>query len=151
MQKNTENIELLEDKALVEKLFSTDEISKYNETIESVPADYFEQFESKLLNEIKQPARVRSLFAIPNWGQIAIAASFFTIVATTYLLIQASHKTENTELNISLAEISTSEMDAYVNENEELAEIDWQAEISKEGKNLESLNAHLIKDTNITQ
>jgi len=151
MQKNTENIELLEDKALVEKLFSSDAISKYNETIESVPADYFEQFESKLLNEIKQPARVRSLFAIPNWGQIAIAASFFTIVATTYLLIQANHKTENTELNISLAEISTSEMDAYVNENEELAEIDWQAEISKEGKNLESLNAHLIKDTNITQ
>lgn len=151
MQKNTENIELLEDKALVEKLFSSDAISKYNETIESVPADYFEQFESKLLNELKQPAKVKSLFAIPKWGQIAIAASFFTIVATTYLLIQSNNKTENTELNISLAEISTSEMDAYVNENEELAEIDWQAEINKEGKNLESLNAHLIKDTNITQ
>jgi hypothetical protein len=151
MQKKTENMDLLEDKAIVEKLFSTDAMSKYNTTIESVPADYFEQFESKLLNEIKQPAKVKSLFAIPKWGQIAIAASFFTIVATAYLVIQANNKSDITEYNISLAEISTTEIDAYVNENEELAEIDWQTEISNEGKNLESLNTHLIKDTNIAQ
>jgi len=32
-----------------------------------------------------------------------------------------------------------------------MAEIDWQAEISKESSSLENLNTHLIKDTNNAQ
>lgn len=151
MQKNTENIELLQDKASAENLFSKDEFSKYNELIEKAPSNYFEQFESNLFNKIKQLAKQKTIFNIPKWGQIAIAASFFTIVATTFLFIQNNNKMVQTENNISLTDIASTEIDAYVNENEAFAEIDWQTEITKEGKNLESLNARLIKDTNSTQ
>jgi hypothetical protein len=151
MQKNTENIGLLEDKALVEKWFPSDALASLEAKRRNVPAGYFEQFEINILREIQQTKKVKPIFTISKWGQIAIAASFFTIIATTYLLMEVNNKIEASGYPVSLNDITTSEIDSYINENEELAEIDWQSEITKEGKNLESLNTHLIKDTNTSQ
>ncbi len=152
MQKNTENIEILEDKARAEKLFSKQELQSYETKQNEIPSDYFEKFEAKILNDIASlNKKNKGIFTIPKWGQLAIAASFFTIIASTYILIQSNNHKSDVAINISIQEIATAEIDAYVSENEALAEIDWQAEINKEGKNLENLNAHLIKDSNNTQ
>lgn len=151
MKKKTEDIGLLEDKTLVEKWFPSDALASFEAKHKNVPAGYFEQFEARILSDIKQPKKLKPIFTIPKWGQFAIAASFFAIIATTYLLMEANNKIETTGYPVSLNDITTSEIDTYINENEEFAEIDWQSEISKEEKNLESLNAHLIKDTNTSQ
>jgi len=151
MQKNPDHIELLEDKAIAEKLFSSDAFEGFENSAKSVPADYFNHFETKVLGEINQLKKVKPLFSIPKWGQIAIAASFFTIVAATFIFIESNKKDNGSGYAVTLNDITTAEIDAYVSENEELAEIDWQSEINKEEKNLETIATHLIQDTNISQ
>jgi hypothetical protein len=90
-------------------------------------------------------------FKIPKWGQLAIAASFFTVVALTYIRIESNRQKNEVATTITIQDIATTEIEAYVKDNEAIAEIDWQTEINKEGSNLEALNAHLIKDSNNSQ
>ena len=152
MNNNKENIEILNDKALVENLISKQVLNNYEANQFEVPANYFQQFETQVLSKVgKENKAKKSSFFIPKWGQIAVAASFFTIIATTYLWLQSNDHEQTVASNISIQEITTTEIDAYVNENEAIAEIDWQAEINKETSNLENINARLIKDTNNTQ
>jgi hypothetical protein len=152
MDNNKENIELLNDKALVENLFSKQAFNNYEAKINTVPSNYFEQFEAQVLSKGAEENKSKIIrFSIPKWGQIAIAASFFAIIASTYLLIESKNAKSDVASNISIQDIATSEIDAYVNENEAMAEIDWQAEINKESSSLENLSAHLIKDTNNSQ
>lgn len=152
MDNNKENIELLNDKALVENLISKQVLNNYEAKQFELPANYFQQFEAQVLSKVgKENKAKRSSFIIPKWGQIAIAASFFTIIATTFIWLQSNDHKQTVASNISIQEITTTEIDAYVNEYEAIAEIDWQAEISKETSNLENINAHLTIDTNKTQ
>jgi hypothetical protein len=152
MDNKKENIELLNDKALVENLFSKQALNNYEAKQNTVPTNYFEHFEAQILSKVAGERKAKKmLFTFPKWGQIAIAASFFTIIATTYLWIESKNTKTDVASNISIQDIATSEIDAYVNENEAIAEIDWQTEISKESSSLENLNTHLIKDTNNSQ
>jgi hypothetical protein len=152
MDNNKENIEILNDKALVENLFSKQALNNYAAKGNTVPTNYFENFETQVLSKVAKEKKTKIiLFSIPKWGQIAIAASFFAIIASTYLWIESKNTKTDIASNISIQDIATSEIDAYVNENEAMAEIDWQAEISKESSSLENLNTHLIKDTNNAQ
>ena len=152
MDNNKENIELLNDKALVENLFSKQALNNYAAKGNTVPTNYFEQFEAQVLSKVAKENKAKSIrFTIPKWGQIAIAACFFAIIASTYIWIESKNTKTDIASNISIQDIATSEIDAYVNENEAMAEIDWQAEINKESSNLENLNTHLIKDSNNTQ
>lgn len=151
MQQKKENIEVLEDKALVEKWCSIDALASLASKNNKVPNNYFEHFESRILSEIHAAQKIKRIFRIPKWGQMAIAASFLTIIATTYLVMEGRNNTNALAAKISIKDITTAEIDAYISENEDLTEIDWQSEISKEGKKLASLNAHFIKDSNTTQ
>lgn len=159
MQKNIENIEIVADKALVEKMFSKANLEAFDANNSQVPDGYFEQFETRLLLEIHSASPIGQsttkptsrIFAIPKWGQLAIAASFFTIIATTYLFIQNDERQQDVPARIKLQDIASSEMESYIKENEEMAEIDWQNEINKEARNLAALNEHLVKDTNTSQ
>jgi len=152
MDNNKENIELLNDKALVENLFSKQALNNYVAKGNTVPTNYFEQFEAQVLSKVAKENKAKTIrFTIPKWGQIAIAASFFAIIASTYIWLESKNTKTDIASNISIQDIATSEIDAYVNENEAMAEIDWQAEINKESSNLENLNTHLIKDSNNTQ
>ena len=104
-----------------------------------------------MLNNIhasKQPARI---FNIAKWGQLAIAASFLAIIVSSYLFFQSNTSIDQNQSIVSLQEIPTSEIDAYVSTNEWVAEIDWQEEINIESSHLESLNNHLMKDSNNNQ
>ncbi len=152
MDNNKENIELINDKALVENLFSKQVLNNYEAKEKKVPTNYFEHFEAQILSKVVKERKAKTIrFSIPKWSQIAIAASFFAMIASTYLWIESKNTKTAIASNISIQDIATSEIDAYVNENEAMAEIDWQTEISKESSNLENLNTHLIKDTNNSQ
>ena len=140
-----------EDKQLVEQLFSKEALSNFEKQHNAAPSNYFENFETTVLNNIhtsKQPTRI---FSIAKWGQLAIAASFLTIVVSSYLFFQSNTSIEQNESIVSLQEIPSAEIDAYVNSNEWVAEIDWQEEINIESAHLESLNNHLMKDSNNNQ
>jgi len=140
-----------EDKQRVEQLFSKEALDSFEKHQTAAPTNYFENFEARVLNNIhasKQPARI---FNIAKWGQLAIAASFLTIIVSAYLFYQTNTYKQQNHSMVSLQEIPSAEIDAYVNSNEWVAEIDWQEEINIESTHLESLNNHLIKDSNNNQ
>jgi len=140
-----------EDKELVEQLFTKEALASFEKNNSSVPANYFENFESRMLNNIQasnQPARI---FKLAKRSQLAIAASFLAIIVSSYLFYQSSTKNQADSNMVSLNEIPSAEIDAYVNSNEWFAEIDWQEEINIESTHLEKLNNHLLKDSNNSQ
>ncbi len=142
---------LIEDKELVEQLLTKEALASLENNNMSVPAHYFENFESRVLNNIhasNQPARI---FKLAKWSQLAIAASFLTIIISSYLFFQSGKNNQQDQPIVSLHEIPSAEIDAYVNSNEWVAEIDWQEEINVESAHLEKLNNHLLKDSNNSQ
>lgn len=148
--KNIQN-NIGEDKQLVEQLFSKEALSNFEKKHTATPSNYFENFETSLLNNIhasKQPTRI---FNIAKWAPLAIAASFLTIIVSSYLFFQSNTYKQQNQNMVRLQEIPSAEIDAYVNSNEWVAEIDWQEEINIESTHLENLNNHLIKDSNNNQ
>jgi hypothetical protein len=140
-----------EDKQRVEQLFSKEALDSFEKHQTAVPTNYFENFEARVLNSIhssKQPARI---FKIAGWGQLAIAASFLTIIVSGYIFFQSNTYKQQNQSMVSLQEIPSAEIDAYVNSNEWVAEIDWQEQINIESADLENLNNHLLKDSNNNQ
>jgi hypothetical protein len=140
-----------EDKQLVEQLFSKEALDSFEKHQTAVPTKYFEDFEARVLNNIHASKRPARIFNIAKWGQLAIAASFLTIIVSAYLFYQSNTYKQQNQSMVSLQEIPSAEIDAYVNSNEWVAEIDWQEEINIESSHLESLNNHLIKDSNNNQ
>ena len=148
--KNIQN-NIGEDKQLVEQLFSKEALNNFEKKHTATPSNYFENFEARVLNNIhesKQPARI---FNIAKWAQLAIAASFLTIIVSSYFFFQSNTYKQQNQNIVRLQEIPSAEIDAYVNSNEWVAEIDWQEEINIESTHLENLNNHLIKDSNNNQ
>ena len=70
-------------------------------------------------------------------GKLAIAAVFLCVIASAFIFINDRTK-NNTELaTINLVDIPNEEIESYINSNELIAEIDWQAEINKVSDNIE--------------
>ena len=128
-------------KALEEALKSFETKTK------QVPAGYFDQFELDLMQKIKtekqapQKARIINLFS--NQKKYLVAASLLFAIATGYLFF---NKAENTTTQIAKVEIINIEtlpdelIEAYVNNNELVAEVDWNSAIETVGTNLISTN-----------
>lgn len=148
--KNIQN-NIGEDKQLVEQLFSKEAFDSFEDKNSTVPAHYFENFEARVLNSIHASNQKTPIFRLSKWSQLAIAASFLTIIVSSYVFFQSNTYQQQNQSMVSLQEIPTAEIDAYVSTNEWVAEIDWQEEINIESAGLEQLNNHLIKDSNITQ
>jgi hypothetical protein len=124
-------------KALEEALKSFEAKTK------QVPAGYFDQFELDLMQKIKaekqapQKGRIISLFS--KQKKYLVAASLLFAVATGYLFF---NKTENA--NDSIAKVETIDIEtlpdelieAYVNNNELVAEVEWSSAIESVGTNL---------------
>jgi len=142
---------ITEDKEMVEQLFTKEALASLEDNYMSVPTHYFENFESRVLNNIhasKQPARI---FKLAKRSQLAIAASFLAIIVSSYLFLQSGKNNQQDQSIVSLHEIPSAEIDAYLNSNEWVAEIDWQEQINIESTHLEKLNNHLLKDSNNSQ
>jgi hypothetical protein len=128
-------------KALEEALKSFDSKTKH------VPAGYFDQFELNLIQKIKvekqapQNAPIITLFS--NQKKYLVAASLLFAIATGYLFF---NKAENTTTQIAKVEVvdigslPDELIEAYVNNNELVAEVEWNSAIEAAGTNLISTN-----------
>ena len=122
-------------------------LKSFDTKTKQVPAGYFDQFELDLMQKINaekqapQKARIVNLFL--NQKKYLVAASLLFAVATGYLFF---NKTENA--NDSIAKVETIDIEtlpdelieAYVNNNEHVAEIEWNSAIEATGTNLISIN-----------
>jgi hypothetical protein len=113
-----------------------------------IPVNYFDQFPNQLLEKIHQSENVKKtakykIIHIASIGKYAVAASVLLIIASTYYLVTPNKiltpsQQEASIKNISLQEISTEEIESYVDNYEFVNEADMQMEISKIGATLET-------------
>jgi hypothetical protein len=112
-----------------------------------VPAGYFDQFELDLMQKIKaegqapQKARIVTLFL--NQKKYLVAASLVFAIATGYLFLNKVENTTNPIAKVEIIDIETLPdelIEAYVNNNELLAEVEWNSAIESAGTNLISIN-----------
>ncbi len=122
-------------------------LKSFESKTKQVPAGYFDQFELDLMQKIKtekqapQKARIVTLFL--KQKKYLVAASLFFAIATGYLFF---NKAENTTTQIAKVEIIDIEtlpdelIEAYVNNNELVSEVEWNSAIEATGTNLISIN-----------
>jgi len=83
-------------------------------------------------------------------NRLAIAAAFIIVVGGSFIFLNnsVSKKTQAPIVanDISLQELSSEEIESYVDANEWIAEIDVQAQMQKENAKLSSLDAKQIKE-----
>ena len=118
-------------------------LKSFDSNTKQVPVGYFDQFELNLMQKIKtekqapQKARIVNLFL--NQKKYLVAASLFFAIATGYLFF---NKAENTTTQIAKVEMIDIEtlpdelIEAYVNNNELVAEVEWSSAIESVGTNL---------------
>jgi len=114
-------------------------LKSFESKTKQVPLGYFDQFELDLMQKIKaerqapQKARIVTLFS--NQKKYLVAASLLFAIATGYLFF---NKTENTTTQIAKVEIIDIEtlpdelIEAYVINNEFVAEVEWNTAIETE-------------------
>ena len=122
-------------------------LKSFDSNTKQVHVGYFDQFELNLMQKIKtekqapQKARIVTLFL--KQKKYLVAASLFFAIATGYLFF---NKAENTTTQIAKVEMIDIEtlpdelIEAYVNNNELVAEVEWNSAIETAGTNLISSN-----------
>jgi hypothetical protein len=126
---------------LVEALKSFDTKTK------QVPPGYFDQFELDLMQKIKaqkqapKKASVVTLFS--NHKQYLVAASLVLAIATGLLFLNQGGSNTTSMAKVETIEIETLPdelIEAYVINNELVAEVEWNSAIEAAGTNLISTN-----------
>jgi hypothetical protein len=122
-------------------------LKSFDTKTKQVPAGYFDQFELDLMQKIKAqkqgPKRAPIVTLFLEHKKYLVAASLLFAIVTGSLFI---NKTENT--NHSIVKVETIEIEnlpdelieAYVNNNELVAEVEWNSAIEAAGTNLISTN-----------
>ena len=126
---------LEEDKLMVEQLFSKEALANYDKSASNVPVSYFETFPEKLQQRITN--NKPKVFFLTPIGKMAIAAIFIFVVSSTFIFLNSSVDKNLTLSAISIQDISNDEIEAYVNANEWIADIDWQSEEFKPDTEIE--------------
>ena len=126
---------LEDDKLMVEQLFSKEALVNYDKSAYDVPASYFETFPEKLQQRITN--NKPKVFFLTPIGKMAIAAIFIFVVSSTFIFLNSSIDKNLTLSAISIQDISNDEIEAYVNANEWIADIDWQSEEFKPDTEIE--------------
>ena len=135
MEQKKINTTLEEDQLMVERLFSKEALANYDKSASSEPASYFETFPEKLQQRIAN--NKPQLFFLTSFGKMAIAAAFLLVVASTFIFLN-SNTDKNLELStITINDLTNDEIEAYVDANEWMAEIDWQSEAFKPDTEIE--------------
>ena len=124
-----------------------DALKSFESKSKQVPVGYFDQFEHDLMQKIKaegqplQKARIISLFS--NQKKYLVAASLLFAIVTGYLFL---NKAENISDPIAKTETINIEtlpdelIEAYVKNNELVAELEWNSAIEAAGTNLLSIS-----------
>ena len=135
MEQKKINTTLEEDQLMVERLFSKEALANYDKSASSEPASYFETFPEKLQNRIAN--NKPKIFFLTPIGKMAIAAALLLVVASTFIFLNKGVD-KNLELSsLTIQDISNDEIEAYVDANEWMAEIDWQSEAFKPDTEIE--------------
>jgi hypothetical protein len=122
-------------------------LKTFESKTKEVPVGYFDQFELDLMRKIKsekqtpQNARIVALFS--NQKQYLVAASLVLAIATGYLFFNKSENTTTQIAKVELIDIGSLPdelIEAYVNNNELVAEVEWNSAIEAAGTNLISTN-----------
>ena len=135
MEQKKINTTLEEDQIMVERLFSKEALANYDKSASSVPASYFETFPEKLQQRIAN--NKPQLFFLTPLGKMAIAAVFLVIVSSTFIFLNNNVSKKSIMVSISMQDISNDEIEAYVDANEWMADIDWQSETFKPDTEIE--------------
>ena len=143
MEQNNLDTGLENDKSMVESLFSNEALMHYDRSNTQVHADYFETFPEKLQQRIAnhQP----KIFFLSPIGKMAIAAVFIFVIGCTFIFLNKNNDQSEALSSISIKDISNDEIEAYVDANEWMADIDWQSEAYKSESDLIQLNADSIE------
>ncbi len=132
--KEANDINLLaEEKNEVTALFNKEAMTQFEEQISMVHADYFNSFPEKLVAKIqvkKKPSLILKL------NKLSIAAAIMILLVGSYFFVNKYNNNANNA--VAIHEIPTVELDAYVSNNEWMADAEMQIEINKLGLNLES-------------
>ena len=114
-------------------------LKSFESKTKQVPLGYFDQFELDLMQKIKAekqaPQKTRIVTLFSNQKKYLVAASLLFAIATGYLFF---NKTENTTTQIAKVEIIDIEtlpdelIEAYVINNEFVAEVEWNTAIETE-------------------
>ena len=148
MQKIERDMELNEDKLSIEALFNKEVLNSWDASNKAVPHNYFNAFEAKIVHTTQQIQPVTKIFTLSTWKKLAVAASFLAIITSAYLWMEMKPSENNSVASLSIQQIPTEEIDAYINANDWLAEVDWETEISKEELDNHSLHSFIKNDSN---
>lgn len=128
-------------KELVEALKSFETKTK------QVPAGYFDQFELDLMHKIKAQEQVHKRAPIVavflDHKKYLIAASLIFAIATGVLFFNKAEKDTAAVVKVEMIEIETLPnelIEAYVNNNELIAEVEWNTAIETEAASLSNNN-----------
>ena len=122
-------------------------LKSFEAKTKQVPAGYFDQFELDLIQKIKaekqapQKAPIITLFS--NQKKYLVAASLLFAIATGYLVFNNAGNTNDSIAKVETIDIETLSdelIEAYVNNNELVAEVEWNSAIEAAGTNLISTN-----------
>ncbi|MEY4052471.1 MAG: hypothetical protein EB092_02080 [Chitinophagia bacterium] len=151
---------LEQDRAWAESLLNKQNLSQFNLSKTDAPFNYFESFPDQLMKRIesekKQKINKKSpkIFFLPSFMQplnrVAIAAAFIIVVGGSFIFLNNSvwKKTHAPIVAkyISLEELSSEEIESYVDANEWIAEIDVHTQMKKENSRLSSLDEKQIEE-----
>lgn len=110
-----------------------------------VPEGYFDQFELDLMHQIHtntnkpKQASIISIFA--NQKKYLVAASLILAIATGYLFYDKINGYANAQTEVVQIEaLPDAVIEAYVNNNELIAEVEWNSIIETESSSIQLIN-----------
>lgn len=133
-QKNISSLD--QEKKEVEALLNQQAVAEFEIQINTVPENYFEQFSENIIFTIQKKKKPSLLIRL---SKLSVAAAILFLVAGSYFLV-STYYINNTS-TIAIHEIPTVEIDAYVSNNEWMADAEMQMEINKIGLNLDVDNS----------
>ena len=122
-------------------------LKSFDTKTKQVPAGYFDQFELDLMQKIKAqkqgPKRAPIVTLFLEHKKYLVAASLLFAIVTGSLFINKAENTNDSIVKVETIEIENLPdelIEAYVNNNELVAEVEWNSAIEAAGTNLTSIN-----------
>jgi hypothetical protein len=125
-----------EEKNEVHALFHQQSIAEFEKQVNTVPANYFDQFSENIVITIQEQKKPSLLI---RFGKLSVAAAILFLVIGSYFVV--SQYNMNDVTTIAIHEIPTAEIDLYVSNNEWMNEADMEMEINNIGLNLDIDNS----------
>lgn len=122
-------------------------LKSFETKTKQVPAGYFDQFELDIMQKInaaeQAPKRAPIVVLFLDHKKYLVAASLIFAIATGVLFFNTGEKNNTAMAKVEMIEIETLPdelIEAYVNNNELVAEVEWNTAIETEAASLSNNN-----------